>query len=160
MKSTCAGTTTGSSAICSDTVTVRGILASARRLCGPAPMAAAALHGTHCPDHARRGLPSGTPRRGEAVTGAGRPCARIAVRALPHWCRATTCSYWTRRARCHIVATTLPFPDFFPRHVAHGSSPPTSGSPPRQGTGCVAPLGFHTSSILFSRHAKSLQSHW
>jgi hypothetical protein len=160
MKLTCAGTTTGSSAICSDTVTVHGTVASARRLCGPAPMAATALHGTHCPDHARRNLPSGTPRRGDAVAGAGRPWARIAVRAPPHWCRETTCSYWTRRSRCHIVATTLPFSVFFLRHVAHGSSLPTSGSPPRQGTGCVAPLDCHTISKLFSRHAKSLQSHW
>ena len=160
MKSTCAGTTTGSSAICSDTVTVRGTLASARCLCGSAPMAATALHGTHCPDHARRGLPSGTPRSGEAVAGAGRSCARIAVRAPPHWCGATTCSYWTRRSRCHMVATSLPFPVLVLRHVAHGSSPPTSGSPPRQGTGCVAPLDCHTISIRCSRHAKSLQSRW
>src|SRR5205823_972669 len=115
-----------------------------RRLCWPGPTIATTPHGTHFSGRGQRGSPSELPPSGEAVAGAGRRCARFAVSAQPHWCRATTCSYWTRRSRFHIVATTLPFPVFFLRRVAHCCSPPTSGSPPLQGTGCVAPLDFHS----------------
>jgi hypothetical protein len=111
-------------------------------------------HNSYGRDHGRRGLPSETLRIGEAVAGAGRSCARIAVSAQPHWCRAIACSYWMRFLRCHIVATTLPLLVFFLRHVAHCSSAPSIRQRVRR---CKAPgVSLRSICTLFSHDVHTI----